>query len=101
MARSRNPEEPPFFLRSKGELPKLTAWLRGHDFNCGGYIRDDKRGNPMVSIGWDSRPDSDWHLPDKRGLIVVCDRSLLDEVKEMVQRMARKAPGHAAEAETV
>lgn len=81
----------PFFLRSRGDLPTLEKWLQGRNFNCGCRIGDDKKGNPMLSIAYDRKPDSDWHMPDKRGLIIVTaknDDSLWVDVEAMINRIA-------------
>lgn len=89
--RERPDQEPdrPFFLRKREHLRALEKWLKDRTFNVGGYIKDDKNGNPMVSIGYDAHPDNDWKFPDKRGLIVVIDRQLLPDVEAMVQRLKK------------
>jgi len=79
----------PFFVRSKDDMPRLRKWLDGIKFNCGGYTRDDKKGNPMVGLGYDWKPESDWSMPDKRGLIIVVKRDLLPEVEATVDRMKK------------
>lgn len=78
----------PFFLRSKSGLKVLKRWLSERTFNCGGYCGTDKKANPMVSIGYDYKPDNDFSLPEKRGLIVVLNHDLLDEVEEIVRKIA-------------
>lgn len=88
--RERRPhEEQPFFVRRRGDLAKLETWLGPRQFNCGGYFRDDRKGNPMVTIGYDTDPDNDWKLPEKRGLIIITDHSLRDAVEAMVKRLAK------------
>lgn len=98
------PEKPkregpaPFFVKRRDQFPELETWLNERDFNCGGYFKNDRNGNPMVNIGLDTDPDNDWKLPKKRGLIVVVNRKLLPDVEAIVKRIAaaksaeRRAP---------
>ena len=87
--------EKPFFLEDRSQLPALEAWLKDRTFNCGGYFRSDSKGNPMFSIGWDWKPESDWSIPDKRGLVIVCDPAARDDVEALIARMASTADAGA------
>ena len=70
-----------FFYR--GDKKELIEWLKGlGNWNFGSYLRDDKRGNPMIGILMDWKPDSDWSMPDKVGLIIVNNFKGTPEEKE-------------------
>lgn len=83
-------DDKPFFVRSENDMKSLAKWLSDRRFNCGGFCANDKKGNPMVSIGYDWKPESDWSMPEKRGLIVVIAKKQLGKVEALVNRMAQQ-----------
>lgn len=79
----------PFFLRSERELVQLETWLRKRPtFNCGGFSRSDRNGNPMVTLGMDWNPSKDSSMPKQRGCIVVVHRASLPAVEALVDKIA-------------
>lgn len=78
-------EQQPFFFKKAEHEAALRKWLQERTYNCGGYFRDDKKGNPMCTIAFDTDPDNDWKFPDKRGLIIVIGREHLPLVERLIQ----------------
>lgn len=81
-------DEPPFFLRRRDDWPALERWLDGRRFNCASHFSSDRKGNPMLALGWDWNPDSDHGRVDKRGFVIVTDKTLADEVLAFIKERA-------------
>lgn len=83
-------KEQPFFVRGKEDLQKLGQWLGQKNYNCGGYICDDKKGNPMYNIGYLRNPDEERGIADKRGLIIAIDRDSCDDIEDLIAENMKK-----------
>lgn len=83
-------KEQPFFVRGKEDLQKLSEWLNKKNYNCGGYITDDKKGNPMYNIGYVHNPDDERARADKRGLIIVIDADQCESVEQLINAHLKK-----------
>lgn len=82
--------EKPFFVRNRGGLRALPAWLKGRSYNCFGHTRDDRNGNPMIALAYDWNPDKDYPLPDQKGLVIVIDHSLQAETEKILGQHVSK-----------
>lgn len=66
---SNNPD---FFAYDGKDKAELIEWLkRRGSFNFGHFLRNDKRGCAMVALKMDWKPESDWSIPEKRGVIIM------------------------------
>ena len=41
-------------------LPHLARWVKGQRVNTYNGPRQDKKGDWIILLGWDDKPDSDW-----------------------------------------
>lgn len=73
-----------FFCKTQNDLKFLDKWLQPREYNSGGEFKQDKKGNPMFQIGYDKYPEDKGNWPEKRGLIVVTDHSLCEQVDDLI-----------------
>lgn len=49
-----------FRVRDARDIKQLARFVRKRHVNTRSMPKADKRGNIVILLGWDSKPDSDW-----------------------------------------
>lgn len=82
-------DDKPFFLRNPKQLQALGTWLKSRRYNTWTMGRHDKKGNPMVGLKYDDKPDSTFGGQlTNAGLVIVLVGELEPAVYEIVKHHA-------------
>jgi hypothetical protein len=49
-----------FRVRDEAALARIPAFVKSQSVNTFSFPRQDRRGDWIMMLGWDDRPDSDW-----------------------------------------
>ena len=72
-------------------LKALKFWLKNHRYNSWSELGEDKNGNEIIPIRWDSKPDSDWGKPQPAtGIVVIKNPEFRDKVLEIIGGQRQK-----------
>lgn len=72
----------PHFIKKQKDVDNLFEYLEGQSFNAVGYQDEDRRGNRMVKVYQDWKPDSDYHMPDRVATIIVINDKFFGAIKD-------------------
>jgi hypothetical protein len=74
-----------FVLRSEKSLVPLRWWLKDRCYNGHYPYLSDSRGNRMIGISWHSRDERGHERVTPRGLILLRDEALAEQVIAIVE----------------
>lgn len=76
----------PFIVASEKGIKALPWWLKKEKYNSWTWGGTDKNGNPMITLYWDWKPDSDWGKSDFKGIIIITNRDFRERALEIVEK---------------
>lgn len=89
----------PFIVKGENAFPALPKWLRENCKTANSYSYSPEIGRIYVSIGYDTKPDSDWGKYTKLGGVIVFS-SIDGGLWERTEKIIRKTLGFS-EAESL
>lgn len=79
-----------FRVRDEAALDRIPGFIRGlgkYCVNTFGFPRQDKKGDWIILLGWDERPDSDWgRFKGNRAAIWFASEELARKAEPLVRK---------------
>jgi hypothetical protein len=91
MTKRRDPRK--FVLSNEKHLPALTRWVKGHHANTYNELNTPEN---IITIGHDTKPDSDWGRYELRGRVIVTNPELIKAVRACVREAVGWPPKEEA-----
>lgn len=88
--RRDNPDAPFIMQNTAGAKCALKHWLKARRYNAWSFGQTDKKGQPLIGLSWEHKPDSDWSKHDRAGLIICRDDAALNAALEILKSADKK-----------